>query len=665
MEDPRFEVWREVLIPFLDDQRSLDQLWCSSKTLQFVILNKLRDITCFCRPMDAVIKKRGIYPSYIGSIRSLHSVVVKLEPRLEETWNTFTSTQCTAAELFSTQIPLTVERFDCHLWHISWTGMDQDANPLTHAQQRAYVSRWLSRFPNITLSRRPQNYVSNVLYSDINTVVEPANLPDLRFQYITHISIVDAATILAHLYWTPDQRLIAGFVEGVIELGNVNSATLEQANQLIGSLVGGIPGLSGLPTTARTLNYDDGSEEEVTVHNLGCGTLRQLFPNLQGMWGNAPCIPNGLRTYNSMGGRSRTPVLEVPALPASLTLLVTTWNLLDPQRLKAPNNLTELYLKRSQQQQVTSPIPVDRFSQLVKVLPATLKIFRVELGLDPQAGHHPGQILSYWTVENIAALPRALKTLKCVPSEWKVPGDQAITERIAALPPALTDLSLPLGYMLDPSELVLLPASLSSVIMEVNRQTALLVDQTIKHFRTLQVLDVRVTLNEPFEFPDISLPPTLMTLDINISDPFNKGWTVPLQRIMWPDKMDAISIRVDEGGLRINGLTNADVTIEQWSFPRQLTSLTLDDVVITQLPYIWPLGLRNFTCFGQHTQSTVSDSALSKVWPDFARKVHYMPHSTVCSIGYIEEINEEPVEQHTIMIHPHPGNGRPYLVRLG
>lgn len=94
--------------------------------------------------MDSVIKNRGIYSSYISEMRALRSLTVKLEPRLVNTWKTFTNYHCRWNELFSPDIPLTLTRFECPISRVDWEGMSP-------AEQRIVVFSWLDKFPDISI----------------------------------------------------------------------------------------------------------------------------------------------------------------------------------------------------------------------------------------------------------------------------------------------------------------------------------------------------------------------------------------------------------------------------------------------------------------------------------------------------------------------------------
>src|SRR5690606_13263097 len=142
------------------------------------------------------------------------------------------------------------------------------------------------------------------------------------------------------------------------------------------------------------------------------------------------------------------------------------------------------------------------------------------------------------------------------------------------------------------------------------------------------------TVSEDLIFPHIVLPQTVKAFTMWIDDPSNVGWVIPLDRITWPHSMEEITIN---GYTSNNTAGNIDIArssiITQLHLPENLTMLYLEFVIILELPYSWPRGLRDIFFTTAETDSSVPDLALAKVWPDISSKVYYMPHSTVCFIA--------------------------------
>lgn len=638
---PRYNVWNEVLIPSFSDQRVLDQLWCADKVLQTIITRKLKVMDCWCRPMDAIIKPRGIYPSYIAQLTSLKLLTVDIEPRLKSIWTTFVDSPCRYDELFSDKLPLTLEYFETRLGSVFWDK--------AKIYRDKYVFRWLDRFKRIIIGPDMKMFVKDLQGLSITNIskLEIKDLVQLRYQYVTKTNLVNASEILAKLTIFDDIELITKFLAGITTLFDVTLDSLQRSSVIFSKL-------SEIQLTMLRNSTDD----IIGPHGILCSNLSRLFPNLRELTGNIPCKVNGIVEYliddsHVSSADPRVPLTQLlseslQVLPESLQVLRCSQHILEVEQLQLPRNLTELYIRSNYLYQANNAVTITQFNQLVRALPSTMKTINFMWLFDP------GAIFDYWTVENVAALPRGLQTMRWLPFEWNIPAHQDISDLISSLPPTLTDLSLPQNLL--PTQFLLLPKTLKSISLTIDAGTSALINAVVNRFTQLMQLTVNVTLSEHLLFPSLTLPDTLKNFYMTIDTPRNLAWEVPLAAITWPTNMEKIHLDVQEDGISVSD-EHANIVISQWHLPQELTDLVINYISITSLPDVWPVGLRDFTC--THVDDKVS--ALSMMWPDIGRKMYYMPHSTMCFLGVIDESDRF---SRTIMVHPNKNDGRPMLTLL-
>ena len=613
--------WREVIIPFLDDQRKLDQLWCSSKALHQPIL-AVKHFTSWCRPMNSPIKNRGIYPSYLSRMNNLRSLTVKLEPRLEPTWLGYEPEQCRAFELFSDSIPTTVTTFETRVTIVNWGTLDKQ-------QQRDMLKAWLDRFPDIELGKEMKRYIYRMMV-DIFTVgseddmgVIADNLDWLRYQYITTINIPNLKKLLPLLEEKHDDELTTLFTTGIVDIRVRNDPR-------------GIGGIG-------RMDFTEADDPYITF-------LYHTLPNLRRIFGYVSHLPSGLRTFQ-VSGLDSLQTQSIPALPDSLDTLVIPWNILDFDRLWLPRNLAEFHITSVWGVMQPSHITIENFTRLIATLPPTLEVLRI-------SDLYPSEVtLDYWPLENIRALPRMLKVLYCSPEKWTVPGEQvANIVRLQALPQHLSELSLPnayigINYGLDPVELMQLPPRLKNIVLTIDPEHISTFTPNILHFIQLDTLTLIINLPSDSPFPIINLPANLKNLILYIIKLGSEGLSVPLHLIRWPERMDAIKIDV-QSDLQSDAVLEEGeyFTISHWHLPKYLSELNLEGVGVRVLPTSWPEGFNTFTC-------DITDylSGISEVWPDIERMAYYLPNSTLCYIAAFDNNREGK----TRYIRTNPSTGRP------
>ena len=609
MDRSHHPAWREVIFPYLEDQHELDQLYCSSKLFQHLIVTKVGRMLCWCRPMDSIIKTAGIYPSYIAQMSQLRSLTVRLEPRLEHTWENYSTTEANAGELFSAALPTNLEYFEHDVNNVGW---DLASLP---DQQRAVVFDWLDKFPNLTLGPLMKHYLSFTLRAQELNVIK-FHLDWLRYQYVTALNISFLRTLWSLLVENGDIGLTERFLNGIINL-TLYAPTAE--------------------TVANTLNvvnvpYDPSDPYQALYYRL---------PHLEAVSGPADSLPDGLVVYSSIFAAPAEG--SIPVLPNSLLRLSVKWPVFNLAQLQFPHSLTTIRIDGVS----ASYFPVETFPKLIQALPRGLQ------SLTMNGTYLASETQNYWSVDNILALPRGLKSCHVIPYIWEDFEEPLVNERISALPPRLTSLWMRTDGKVDLHRLMLLPRTLTNMTVILNSNAAPTIGQFLDHFSQLKILDLRVNLSTYFTFPELLLPSTLETFIMNVTvlnqDTGNVVWEVPLQKIHWPDSMRLISINALEYLLPV-------ISTSQWNLPRRLTELSLDNIKINALPFSWPEGLRSFTC---EVKQGYRNQSIARVWPDISRMAYYFPDSSVCYSAIYDDTDLE--EHKTIILTRNPITKRPQI----
>ena len=613
MDGAHHPAWRELIIPFLDDQQQLDQLYCSSKYLQQLIPIVLSHITCWCRPIDSVVKTAGIYPSYIRQMTKLRSLTVLLDPHLKYTWRDYTNVEARAHEIFSDLIPLTLQYFETDVNLITWEVLKSSYLPTPITQ----TFTWLDRFPNITIGPQFKGYLSKRIPTNNNVIIEHPQW--LRHQFITSVSVSKLKQLVEDLDQSGKDVWISTLNKGIT---HVRTDRFD-------------------PTTLALEPADD---PDIRIY--------QELPNLEEITGFTRYLPLGIRKYVAAGhGLSTYPLLS--KLPQSLESLWIPWHMLNFEQLQFSSNLTEL--------NITSPytngpyITVEQFNTLIKLLPPRLRSLSLE-NLYP-----PYQVAHYWPIENILALPRVLDSFYCVPYTWSwetlVP--EYTTALLKALPQYLTRISLfdktqSTSQHLDHTHIMSLPSSLTRVILDVNHVTAAMLANNIRHFHSLKILYLDIDLSQPFFFPNIILQATVEKLFITVTDPGSNDWSIPLQDIEWPEEMTEVAIKVNTRTTAVQIMPNINISV--WNLPRTLMILSIFN--IADLPFSWPEGLRSFLT--SYNGDVENKDPISKVWPDISRMLYYFPHPSIC---HSEVIATSTVTRRSTQnfITTDPSTGRPKL----
>lgn len=682
MGDPRYNVWNEVLIPFFSDQRVLDQLWCTNRTMQTIMISNIKNIRCWCRPMDAIIKPRGIYPSYITQLVKLQSITVAVEPRLRNTWKTFVRDESTFNELYPNSLPLTLRYFDTSIDSFTWKDPNNTydkmraALPPTERGDPAHLNRiiresirqvennmrdaifqWLDRFDNIVLGPKLKGYLSNER-EDGATVASyltdnfNGNITYLRYQYITKISLWRVGEILYGLAMSGNAELLRAFLNGITALSDVEPYTMKLTDIKI----------TELPHTS--LEYLSlNTQGIIGSHGIQWTALRRLFPNLNEISAKSIkiSVPDGIVSYifeadahNNLV-RSNNPSITLSNLPNSVLIVQCPWNRLPSEIVQLPKMLTELHIHSMSVNHDAAGL--SKFNQLVKALPESMKILDLRF-VEPGRRSAKEFAIDYWISGNVALLPRGLHIMNWLPPQYVIHWggrikSQDIDNIINTLPPGLTSMSMPRNLL--PYNVSLLPKSLTTISLAMFKGCGDLINVNVSLFTHLRIMTIEVVLPDVSLFPSINLPDTLEKFTIVVDSSINPGWKVPLTSIVWPASMELVKIRGIYG-------RDSDVMISQWHLPKQLAKLVVKYVTITELPYVWPTDLRKFKCV-----TTAADNKfgpiLPVVWPDIERKIYYLPNSTTCLMCASNQ-SLGPGEFRDIVVHQDPHTHRPVLKQL-
>lgn len=562
--------WREVIFPFLSDQRDIDQLWCSSKIFHSVILQRVRNFVCNVFPMDTPIRKAGVYPSYIKDMTGLRALTVRLYPRLIDTWRKFVgSIKVYYTELLSDRVPRSVTMVDVMIpldQCIMWMGMN-------NIEKATKIFQWLDTFPAVRIGTEFKRLLNSALLSGM---VESRWS---KYQYINRIEI-DRLLLLLGRAIHPTDPFFAGITTLVVP-----NKTRHQVDRK-------------LPETINNyiLAWDmEGGNPYVLLY--------QLLPNLREITGYVPILPRNITVYKVRGqdlNFNPIPKVNFQGYPM-LQFLEVPWYLLDLDTSPLPNSLTKLAINDSPTPLgVSTRISRRELTILLKILPRTLKELHIYFLNSVQ--DNPGYHL-FWTPEEIQLLPAVLHSFTCnnpiiIDSVRKL--EQENAEIINALPQTLTKLD---GFDIKNihySLLPLLPPTITVItISDIYSQYVPIplrfdkLASIISHFTQLSELNLILdpaTLQDQENVP-IVLPQTLKIISIDIADPLNYRSKVnkvylPLDKIVWPHHMERVSISCVTHEIQLH--------INSWNLPHSVDVLEIVDIYIDLLPQRLPHGLRSF-----------------------------------------------------------------------
>jgi hypothetical protein len=70
----RWDVWKEVLIPYFSDDQCIIKLWCSTPMMKELIISLTSHMNCHVYPALAPSRCKSIFPSLISQCKDLRSV---------------------------------------------------------------------------------------------------------------------------------------------------------------------------------------------------------------------------------------------------------------------------------------------------------------------------------------------------------------------------------------------------------------------------------------------------------------------------------------------------------------------------------------------------------------------------------------------------------------
>lgn len=538
----------------------------------------------------------------------LRKLTVKLLPRLEYTWSSYAKVQCDGKELFSHQVPLTIEHFDSDLTVLGFN------NTVNGAKIGDHIMEWLGKFPTIAVGDilcdflvREHHLISQWCIPGACEYVE-----DFRHLCPSSLSIREA--VLIH-----------------------QAMTAHQDQDQVPSLVN-LTEIMAKKVTTLVLRHTSDNTTDNTID-----VLSQLYlnlPNVTVMVGaNIRILPDTLTSYHGdVNLSSGNDVSIVARLPWSLRTLVLTFfgavDFTEQFQLSLPPYLTHLDIRyyKNMVGTDTTLILVEDFHKLIYALPSTLAVLRIRISPD-SISEEAVESTQCWPVKLVQALPRGLKEFTCSNYCWNTI-DPILDQQCAkALPPSLTSVYCS-GYYKH-GVIAVLPSTLTSITIKVETMTLLLqLNELLHRFTSLKKLTLDLVTSEldMLSFPELILPYSLIDLKIgcyassNIQSPHPSDVEkdvviMPLHKFIWPLEMDSISISA----------YNPAVTtiVEQWILPARLNSLYISgDITVKELPTRWPRGLSKITSFAEAGEA--GDDG--EIWPNIAEKGVYFPDHTLCRV---------------------------------
>lgn len=585
---PLHSAWHTSIIPFLHDQIDIDQLWCSSKSMHNVILRDVRNYTVQVRPMDTVIRKAGVYPSYISSMKGLRNLTVRLYKRLSFSMSSYTTVECTAAELFSDLVPLAVTSLEIKLRNISWYSEDMISNA-------EVLMLWLDRFPNISLGKDLKMLMVKLCSGLSINYIDHRIASMLRYKYLEKLELNTVLFIFKELLG--DSLLSYSFLQGIVNLvvdHHLDRSLYPLAKAFFNvDLTGELLDLRGIYKLMPKLMFI--TEEKKRVQNL----------------------PPNVTTYHA----SNLPLL-LPHFPSSITYLSLPWNVISINNPSFPASLRKLKVR--EHTTIMDPADLQNFTKFITSLPASLEKIRIL----PREQYF-GQPSQAWTTELVAALPRGLRKFYFY---GRIIGSDIIENRkiLKLLPRGLTKIRTYDGDRYSPEYMLLMPSTITDlkiIIADITSFEGL--PTVVAHFPSLVnfALDMEYYSDSSDIFLPMVLPQSLRKLAIwyypEVDDDIPLS-EIPLRNITWPDQMDNITINAYGIDIR--------ATINDWHLPQRLEKLGLSNITCTALPRQWPKGLRYIYNNISHDDGVITsrEEKLAWVWPDLDRAGYYLPHSTIC-----------------------------------
>ena len=625
--------WRTAIIPFLNDQQLVDQLWCSSKQLQPVIRSSITKLTCWCRPMDTPVKRRGIYPSYISQLTALKTLTVKILPRLNLTWGNKLMYQCMDDELFFPNLPSSVRYFDTDVRTIGLS----PKQVITEDQEQEHDSR-------DGISDGISDELDNILSRMMSWLVR---YPNITIGKTFRKCMVETYQLTEH--WTEGKDLVLLMCVCPSHLTNEEAQLIYRA-------------LEDRPYLSQLLQIIVNTVTTITVWNNGdeVWKLPQLYHNVsdlrQANGKPLRVLPSSLHSYRWTGEREGYKLKYLTAIPDTLTALDLT--IRDPVdfthllKLRLPERLRSLklyfhYVYRSHYD--VDAICMEEFHQLLRSLPATL----THLNLRSNSNTDVINSSDYYPVELVQALPRGLLYFNCDLISYCLYNPMIDQDTAAALPPSLTVLNS--AHYYSTYLTVLFPRTLRKIRVNVDSLVTLSeLGRVVQCFPNLSDLRIQLELEElkVSAFPQLVLPKSLKKFSVQCGEPknvFEGTITLPLEQIVWPDQMNSVNIKA--------GSWRSSVSVTQWSLPRRLASLYMEDVIVGQLPIHWPLGLRRITAF-THLSSKSSRELVSEAWPNIEEMGRYLPDRRMCKILHGVGNGDDNADHHACVTDPITGTSK-------
>lgn len=608
--------WNEVIIPFLDHQCSVDQLWCASKQLHRSILQRISSLTCYICPTDSPLKKRGIYPSYLAHMTGLRDLKVMIHPRLIRIHqannvceirsqqrlsqgNNYvpllrkSSYSCHYTELLCDDLPLSLKRFDLLVGLEDIDFMDIDAGMMIEPTHKL-IFDWLDRFQEIRIG---ENLMSSLVHTlnIIRVHCRGMNLEAIKHQYITSINVEELCRLLYLL--KDNHKLTDLLLDGITHIA-LPSSELAMTNDNITCI-----------EAILLRRYGEQQDKIFNCYKL----LYQLLPNLTSILGCTPFLPSGCHTYNYIS-KSNAMLPTLVSAPLRCLRASSLAMFLSPN-IRFPPTLTSISIYDEGQGLVAFSMSLDDdpLLQLLLSLPKTL--LKLDLWWN-------GQRKVTWNRERIRALPRSLVEFNCANFH---------SEYIEELPPGLTYLNSGNFETLKISQLLRLPRTFKMVNITVSDIEDIRFPQCISHFTQLTKIVLSMVGWSNRNFPKIVFPESLESAVIRWPQPFlydfdtlEKECAIPLTAITWPSKMKHLNLDARRSPVTL--------WVDNWNLPQYLEELIISNIFVGSLANSLPRGLNSFQYNIKGYMQSKIDKLTAEHWPTCTDDLALFPHPSLCIV---------------------------------
>lgn len=520
MEGQDHPAWWTAIIPYIDDRRMLDQLWCASKSFQHHILN-VDNVVCTIFPTTTYTSRLGIYPRYMDRMPNLRHITVQFHPGWNYKDHSVYHSDVKYHEVFSDiKLPsqqiirLDIDRAICN--KLVW-GITVDSFRLN------WLHQLIKEHPNIVLGPQLKRYVADM--------IQDLPIPELKVEH----------------------------TETLLQGGHIGSLSTTVLSDIIERYKGSPDALSDKLALITELVND------VPVDINTISMIYSMLPRLTRVVGDVPFLSEQVQSYVL-----NEPV-KMPHLPGTVKELNITYRCPNIPELILPSSLTSIRLKTYHLSNGIHIITPQQFSAIISALPSSLITLMLENPSDKDWRFFSKTSL-YWPARVVARLPRGLRTLHCeglyiIGKDYY--NDPSICE---LLPPSLTDMSLHRnGLSLNMDLVTLLPIHLTSIDIFLSKVKDIgNLSKALDRFDNLRELTLQISIKNirRHKFPQIPLPTSLLRFAIIV--PIDVSWKIPLHAFVWPLQLEELVITTQ----------SSLICIKRTSIPKTLIPISLTNVKI-------------------------------------------------------------------------------------